>query len=97
MIGGSGYLGKRLVRQLIDDGGYKVHSLDLSVPPSHKRNPGVSSYIQTDITNRDDMNKALEGMDVVFHTASIIPLTLEVTNDDMQRVNIEGVRNVIEA
>ena len=43
------------------------------------------------------MIKALDGMDVVFHTASIIPLTLEVTDDDMQRVNIEGVRKVIEA
>ena len=97
VIGGSGYLGKRLVRQLVEDGNYKVHSLDLSIPPPSRRNPDVSSYIQTDITNREDMIKALRGMDVVFHTASIIPLTIDVTDKDMYRVNISGAQNVIEA
>ena len=97
VIGGSGYLGKRLVRQLVEDGSYKVHSLDLSIPPPSKRNRDVSSYIQTDITNREDMIKALRGMDVVFHTASIIPLTIDVTDEDMYRVNVSGAHNVIEA
>ena len=73
VIGGSGYLGKRLVKQLLDDGNYQVHSLDLTIPPDTKRHPGVRSYIQTDITEKEHVKKALRGMDVVFHTASTIP------------------------
>lgn len=96
VIGGSGYLGKRLVKQLVESAEYNVHSLDLSIPPETKRDPGVCSYIQMDITNREHMVKALQGMDVVFHTASLIPVSVEVTDDDMQRVNVEGTRNVIE-
>ena len=33
-------------------------------------------------------------MDMVFHMASII---IDITDDDMQRVNVDGTRNVIEA
>ena len=43
------------------------------------------------------MIDALKDMDVVFHTASIIPVTVDITDDDMQRVNVDGTRNVIEA
>ena len=97
VIGGSGYLGKRLVNKLVEDREYKVHSLDLIIPPVARRNSGVYCYIQTDISNKDHMMKALEGMDVVFHTASLIPMTVAVTDDDMQRVNVDGTENIIEA
>ena len=89
-------MGKRLVNQLIDDGYYQVHCLDLTIPPMNKRISSVRSYIQTDITNKQHMVEALSGMDVVFHTASIVP-TVEVTDEDMNLINIVGTRNVIEA
>ena len=40
---------------------------------------------------------ALTGMDVVFHTASLIPITVEITDDDMYKVNVTGTQNIIEA
>lgn len=90
-------MGKRLVKQLGEDSHYRVHSLDLTIPPETARNHNVYAYIQTDITNKEHVTKALKGMDVVFHTASLIPVTVEITDDDMQRVNVDGTRNIIEA
>ena len=90
-------MGKRLVQQLIHDGNYHVHSLDLTIPPDSKRDPSVQSYIQTDITKKEHVMNALTGMDVVFHTASLIPITVEITDDDMYKVNVTGTQNIIEA
>ena len=97
VTGGSGYLGKRLVKQLLDDGHYQVHSLDLAIPSDNKRDPRIQSYIQTDITNKEDVVKALMDMDVVFHTASLIPLTVEISDDDLHKVNMTGTQNIVEA
>ena len=97
VIGGSGYLGKRLVKQLIVDGHYHVHSLDLTIPPETKRDPSVWSYIQTDITNKQHVMEALRDMDVVFHTASLIPITVDITDDNLHKINVTGTQNIIEA
>jgi nucleoside-diphosphate-sugar epimerase len=97
VIGGGGYLGKRLIKQLIDDGNYFVHSLDLTIPPDTKRDPSVRSYIRTDITNNQYIVEALRDMDVVFHTASLIPITVDITDEDLHKVNVIGTQNIIEA
>ena len=96
MIGGQGCLGNRVVSTLVQDGGYRVHSLDLYIPPEGKRVPGVHAYIQTDITNKNDVVKALDGIQAVFMTASLQPC-VTISDDMMQRVNIGGAQNVVEA
>jgi len=44
VTGGNGCLGKRMVKNLLADGRYKVHSLDLRIPREEDRNP-VNPYI----------------------------------------------------
>lgn len=97
VTGGSGRLGREIVSYLLKDGGYKVHSLDLFVPEEENRNSEVCSYIQADITNYDDMCIAMKGIDVVFHTAAIIPTILGVSDRDYDEVNWKGTENVIAA
>jgi nucleoside-diphosphate-sugar epimerase len=97
VIGGSGSVGKEIVRQLVANDGYAVHSLDLSIPTLEKRVHGVVSFIQTDITNKRDIMKACRGIDVVFHAASLMPISVRNTALAMERVNIEGTRNVVAA
>ena len=101
VTGGIGCLGKSLVKFLLDDGGYNVHSLDLWIPKEEHRNPKVCSYIQTDITNLDDLILAFKGVgavDAVFHTAAITPMDcLYFSDDDFHRHNLTGTKNVIEA
>ena len=98
VIGGNGCLGKSLVKCLLKDGEYRVHSLDLLIPDEEERNGEVCSYIQTDITSEEDLAIALQGMDVVFHTASITPMfQLKYSEDGFRRINITGTENIIEA
>ena len=96
VIGGNGALGKALVKSLLNDGGYKVHVLDLGIPKETNRNEGVCSYIQTDITNPEDLTTALKGAEVVFHTASLVPAVIH-SEQDYHRVNVGGTENVIKA
>ena len=95
VTGGSGMLGREIVSHLLKDGGYKVHSLDLFIPEEKKRNSEVCSYIQADITNYDDLCTAMRGMDVVFHTAAILPTVMGATDADFERVIVQGTKNVI--
>lgn len=97
MTGGCGCLGTEIVSQLIADGRYIVHSLDLYIPPEDERISGVASYIRTDITNKDDVARALEGIEVIFHTAALLPFSIRNTLHAMKRVNVEGTKNVVEA
>jgi sterol-4alpha-carboxylate 3-dehydrogenase (decarboxylating) len=97
VTGGSGMLGREIVSCLLKDGGYKVHSLDLFIPDLEYRNSGVCSYIQADVTNYDDFCKATRGMDVIFHTAAILPTVMGATNADFDRVIVQGTANVITA
>ena len=97
VTGGSGMLGREIIQILLSDGGYKVHSLDLVIPEEENRNCGVCSYIQTDITNPDDLCIAIKGMDVVFHTAAVLPTVMGARNGDFDEVNLKGTKNVIAA
>lgn len=95
VTGGNGNLGQELVKALVDDGGYLVHSLDLLLPEEQSKNEGVCSYIQADITNNDDLAIAFTGVDVVFHCASLIPSTVRYTSSDFHRVNVGGTKTVL--
>ena len=96
VTGGSGSLGKAIVRRLLEDGCYEVHSLDLKLPDEKDRNPHVSSYVQADVTNLDDLVTAFEGIDAVFHTAATLP-RLGLTEEECYRVNVGGTINVVTA
>ena len=95
VTGGSGSLGQVLVAYLIE-AGYEVHSLDLRIPEEEDRDPHVSSYIQADVTSLDDLDIAFKGVDVVFHTASLMP-QLSISKAEMYRVNVTGAENVVSA
>ena len=96
VTGGSGMLGREIVSCLLTDGGYKVHSLDLFIPEEENCNSEVC-YVQADITNYDDLCTATRGMDVVFHTAAILPTVMGATNADFDRIIVQGTENVIAA
>lgn len=88
VLGGNGSLGKAIVKCLLDDGKYKVHSLDLWIPDQDSLNPQVNSYVQADITNLNDLVTAFEGIDTVFHMASVLP-QLRISEADMYRINMQ--------
>ena len=98
VTGAEGALANHVVERLIKDGGYNVHCLDLRIPKEEQRNHDMCSYIQTDITKYGDVESALEGMQAVFHVASITPIVdLLFSHDDYYRVNVTGTENIVRA
>jgi dTDP-L-rhamnose 4-epimerase len=74
VTGGAGFIGSHTVDLLLERG-YDVRIIDSLQPRVHPR--GKPSYVQDDVeffqgdvANRADMERALEGMDFVFHLAA---------------------------
>lgn len=88
VIGGAGMLGFEIASQLLDEC-KEVRILDLQ-PVDDDRFIGIVG----DIRNQDDIDKACQGVDVVFQTAAAIwnPVTPDNIYDE---VNINGNKNVI--
>ena len=89
VIGGAGMLGFEIAKQLHCDG-KEVRILDL-LPFNDNR---FKEHIG-DIRNREDVNKACDGMDIVFQTAAAVwdTKTPPRVYDD---VNVQGNINVID-
>ncbi|KAL5338431.1 hypothetical protein BJX70DRAFT_204241 [Aspergillus crustosus] len=102
--GGSGFVGAATARAFA--GRYPdctITILDLHHPgPTHTVPAGVI-VLQVDITNADEVGKALQQTrpDVVIHTAGIVPGLAERFGRRFEkqfwRVNVEGTRNMLEA
>ena len=88
VTGGSGFLGNMIVRRLIDQGD-EVSILDVWDDPER---PQAAEFILGDITDEAVVRKAVQGVDVVHHTAALVPLTK--SGDLFRKVNVEGTRLV---
>ncbi len=98
VTGGSGFVGSNLVAELLDRG-YSVRSYD-RVPSKLPDHPGLESVVG-DITNPQSVTDAVEGIDTVFHTASLIPGVGETVTPEMRKrafdVNLGGTENLLRA
>ncbi|KAL4648862.1 sterol-4-alpha-carboxylate 3-dehydrogenase, decarboxylating [Arapaima gigas] len=90
VIGGSGFLGRHLVEQLIARG-YSVSVFDIR--QSYEL-PGVTFHLG-DLCDKQALLSALQGVSLVFHCASPAP-----SSDDralFQKVNMDGTCTVLQA
>ena len=99
VTGGSGFVGANLVRELLERG-HRVRSFD-RVESALDPHPALET-VTGDITASDDVARAVEGMDTVFHTAAIIDLMggASATEEYRQRsfaVNVTGTQNLVHA
>lgn len=94
VTGGCGYLGRHLVDALVALG-CAVRTLD--VVPSRRDDV---DHVQGDLRDPAVLTPALEGVDVVFHTAAVIALAGLAPRSVRARVwsvNVEGTQAVIDA
>lgn len=93
ITGGSGHVGANLVRELTARD-YKVRCIDFD--GDHRAFEGYDvELIKGSIADIESLDKAFDGVDVVFHTAAII--SLERKNKNLIRsVNVDGTKNVCE-
>jgi dTDP-L-rhamnose 4-epimerase len=78
VTGGAGFIGSHLVDALVDSG-YKVRVFDNLEPQVHGRNLKRPNYlnpkaefIRGDVRNQDQLEKAMSGIEVIFHEASAV-------------------------
>jgi nucleoside-diphosphate-sugar epimerase len=89
ITGGAGFLGINMTRYLLKQG-HKVVSLDL-LPFDYPERSQITEIIG-DIRDRKKVDEAMQGIDIVIHTAAALPL---YSKEDIFSTDIDGTRNVI--
>ena len=93
--GATGFLGANLVHELIKDG-WKVRAFGLPGSEVKHIESLPVEIMFGDVTNSDDVDKAVRGMDVVFHVAGDTSFWKRYF-DQQRRINVDGPVNVAEA
>ena len=91
VTGGAGFLGINVVRHLLKRG-HRVVSLDIadfSYPERAK-----ISEIRADIRDKAAVQRAMQGVDIVIHTAAALPL---YKPEDIYSTDIDGLVNVLQS
>ncbi len=92
ITGGGGFLGKAVVRQLLQKG-HRVISFSRKAHPELKK-MGVHQ-IQGDITDLSAVGQAAENIDVIFHTAAKAGVWGDF--EEYFNINVTGTRNIVSA
>jgi dTDP-L-rhamnose 4-epimerase len=99
VTGGAGLIGSHLADLLLEKG-YEVRILDNLEPSVHLEGkpdwiPKDAEFVQGDMRSMDDVEKAVTGVDVVFHQAAYGGFAPELTK--MTDVNACGTARIFEA
>ena len=95
VTGATGHIGNVLVRALVSQG----HDVRAMVFPGDDLRPlaGVAArVVYGDVTDPASLEPVFSGADVVFHLAGIVTIMPGMTKA-LERVNVGGMRNVIQA
>ena len=91
ITGGAGYFGALLTDELLKQG-HECRILDLNDFDSHQ--DGIENF-RADIRDRNAVQKACEGIDVVHHNVAQVPLAKN--KQLFQEVNYDGTKNLLDA
>ena len=98
VTGGSGFLGKNIVKELLDPDSpvnpAEIRIFDIQ-PYSGIKNEKIR-YVQGDIRNYNEVEKACEGVTLVIHSAAIIDWGTQPESVVFE-INTGGTENVIKA
>jgi dihydroflavonol-4-reductase len=91
VTGAAGFIGSHVVAALAASGA-EVRAFDRATPLEL---PPGADFAKGDLLERDDLRRALDGCDAVFHLAALYSYS-RADAQAMERVNVEGTRLVIE-
>ena len=96
VTGGSGFLGRCLVERLLNKG-YEVRVLDVS---RHEGLDPRARFVAGDVRDPHAVERAVEGVGTVFHTAVLmcfVRVASRATRQLVFDVNVRGTQNVLDA
>lgn len=91
VTGGSGFLGINLIRYLFNSGINDIVVLDIAdfdYPEADRIH-----FIKGDIRDTKSVSRAMEGVDMVVHTAAALPL---YKKEDIYTTDVDGTRNLLD-
>jgi nucleoside-diphosphate-sugar epimerase len=91
VTGGAGFLGINLIRYLLTRG-HRVTSLDIA--DFTYREKDHVNVIKGDIRDMDAVDRSMQGIDIVVHTAAALPL---YKREDIFSTDIDGLENVLKS
>ncbi len=91
ITGGAGFLGINLIR-FLDAKGYAIVSLDIADFDYPDMRDKIT-IVKGDIRRRQDVERAMQGVDMVVHTAAALPL---YSDRDIYTTDVEGTRMVLD-
>lgn len=95
VTGATGFVGTHLVERLVADG-HEVTALTRDRSNAAEL-PESVSVVEGDITEKESMRAAMEGVDGLFHLAAWFQIGPGPWNEEKaERINVEGTRNVLE-
>ncbi len=99
LTGAFGTLGVATIEELLRQG-HCVRCFDIPNGANAKTAKKFGSSIEViwgDITDADAVNKDVHGCEAVIHNAAVIPPGTEIHPERVEKINVEGTRNVIRA
>jgi len=95
VTGGCGFIGRHLCKELVKNN--EVTVLDNFSNSTEKDIPENTVFINGDVRNIDDVKKASQGVDLVYHLAAKISVTESVEKPELYYdVNVNGTESVFE-
>lgn len=96
VTGGAGFIGTNLVKELIKEGHEVVVLDNFAAGKKEERIQPEATYIEGDIRNEDDLKRALEGVEGVFHLAALPRVTFSVEKPQLTHdVNVNGTLSLL--
>ena len=92
VTGGSGFLGINMIRYLLEQG-QEVTSMDI-VEFDYEDCKDKIKIVTGDIRDKSKVEEAMQGVDIVIHTAAALPL---YKKEDIFSTDIDGTGNLIES
>lgn len=93
ITGGAGFLGRVIIDQLLDEGGWTIRVVDLRVGDPL---PDGVEVIEGDLLGDGVLDRACKGVDAIVHAASMVDWG-QATTQQLEAVNVGGVEAVIAA